>query len=143
MKNKQSSSEHRMKLIIRAARCAAQPPKRLNTHTKNPQTHCTITCLCSSHTPSAPPEGSSPAPPAGRRRRCLAALWGSPCGPRLHSAPPARPRSLMRKQRAAESRRWRPGRQRGGFMHMWRTATSPKRSGREEGRHVYRLIMWW
>lgn len=74
------------------------PNPRTKQKRKSTQTNCTITCLYSSHTRAAPPEGSSPAPPAGRRRCCPAAPSDSPCGWRLRSAPPARPRSLMRKQ---------------------------------------------
>lgn len=61
-------------------------------------TNCIITCLYSARTPAVPPGGSSPAPPAGRWKRCPAALSGSLCGSRLQSAPPARPRSLTRKE---------------------------------------------
>lgn len=65
---------------------------------KSMQTNCIITCLYSSHTQAVPPAGSSPTPPAGQRRCCPVALSDSPCGSRLRSAPPAQPRSLMRKQ---------------------------------------------
>lgn len=64
----------------------------------------TLTFLCSSHTPAAPPEESSLAPPAGWRRRCPPAPSGSPCGSRRRSAPPARPRSLTREEQKAMSR---------------------------------------
>lgn len=59
----------------------------------------TPTFLYSSHTPAAPPEESSLAPPAGWRRCCPRAPSGSPCGSQPRSAPPARPTSLRREQR--------------------------------------------
>lgn len=72
-------------------------------------TNCIITCLYSARTPAVPPGGSSPAPPAGRWKRCPAALSGSLCGSRLQSAPPARPRSLTRKKEGKLSLCWRLG----------------------------------
>lgn len=94
-------------------------------------TNCTITCLYSSHTRAVPPEGSSPAPPAGRRRCCPPALSGSPCGSRQLSAPPVRPRSLMRKQYKQRST--------AGLQTHMLDRNEPERSPEEESKQIYNL----
>lgn len=104
------------------------------------KTNCTITCLYSSRTQAVPPGGSSPTPPAGWRRCCPLALSGSPCGSRLQSAPPAPPRSLMRKQSRQKSLEWSCGSQRaeGGWqIHTRWTVMSHMKSHDEESKSVY------